>query len=189
VLQWLKENGPPNGWHLGRPKDEPWHWVYRGAGAPATPATMATTAAPVSAPSSSPDDPLLASSATVTAGSTGLLVAILRGLLGLAPGDVFDAEVDAAVRAFQQANALTVDGRVGPITWGTLRRVTAPTERPTLALGSTGDAVQWLQRRLACKPDGQFGPRTEAAVKGFQRAASLSADGRVGPITWGALTK
>jgi D-alanyl-D-alanine dipeptidase len=25
VLQWLNDNGPPLGWFLGRPKDEPWH--------------------------------------------------------------------------------------------------------------------------------------------------------------------
>ncbi len=191
VLQWLKENGPPNGWHLGRPKDEPWHWVYRGAGARRH---------------RRHDDPGLErlrghvhrAAERRAAGVHQHRVARVHrrarrhpsGPARLLPaGDAFDAEVDAAVRAFQQANALTVDGRVGPITWGTLRRVTAPAERPTLALGSTGDAVQWLQRRLACKPDGQFGPRTDAAVKGFQRAASLSADGRVGPITWGALTK
>ena len=32
VLAWLKQTGPTIGWHLGRPKDEPWHWVYRGDG-------------------------------------------------------------------------------------------------------------------------------------------------------------
>jgi peptidoglycan hydrolase-like protein with peptidoglycan-binding domain len=204
VLHWLKENGPPNGWHLGRPKDEPWHWVFRGTGAPNAPTTITpTTATPttittatVSEPPpttstehASPDDALLASNSTVSAGSTGVLVTILRGLLGLPAGDAFDADTDAAVRAFQQSNALTVDGRVGPITWGTLRRVTAPVDRPTLALGSSGYAVQWLQRRLARTPDGQFGPRTQAAVRGFQQAAELTADARVGPITWGALTK
>jgi hypothetical protein len=194
VLQWLKENGPPNGWHLGRPKDEPWHWVFRGTGAPITTPTPGGTKTDTKANGSDSalqtpaDDALLASNATVSAGSTGLLVGILRGLLGLPPGEAFDADVDAAVRAFQQSNGLTVDGRVGPITWGTLRRVTAPVDRPILALGASGDAVQWLQRRLARKPDGQFGPRTQEAVTGFQRAAALSPDGRVGPITWGALT-
>ena len=66
--------------------------------------------------------------------------------------------------------------------------MTAPTDRPTVALGATGDAVHWIQRRLACKPDGQFGPRTQAAVMAFQQAAALAADGSVGPLTWAALT-
>jgi D-alanyl-D-alanine dipeptidase len=190
VLQWLKENGPPNGWHLGRPKDEPWHWVFRGTGATSTTTPSTPTSTPTASPGQpSPDDALLASNSTVSTGSTGVIVIILRGLLGLPPGDVFDAGVDAAVRTFQQSNALTVDGRVGPITWGTLRRVTAPVDRPTLALGASGDAVRWLQRRLARTADGQFGPRTQAAVMGFQRAAALTPDGRVGPITWGALTR
>lgn len=187
VLQWLTDSGPPIGWHLGRPKDEPWHWVFRGTGN-APMATNTDAGSPAAATAPVPDDSLLASSSTVSTGSTGVLVRILRSLLGLTSGDTFDADVDATVRAFQQANGLTVDALVGPITWATLRRVTAPIDRPMLARGSSGDAVVWLQRRLACEPDGQFGPRTLAAVIAFQRAATLSPDGRVGPITWGALT-
>ena len=41
VLNWLNENGPPNGWFLGRPKDEPWHWVFRGTGGATSTATTA----------------------------------------------------------------------------------------------------------------------------------------------------
>ena len=48
VYRWLQEHGPEHGWHLGRPKDEPWHWVYRGPidtdiTAPPTATTATTT--------------------------------------------------------------------------------------------------------------------------------------------------
>lgn len=57
-----------------------------------------------------------------------------------------------------------------------------PTDMPTLARGSTGEAVKELQRLLLV--DGIFGPATEAAVKKFQKAHGITADGIVGPYTW-----
>ena len=147
VLQWLKENGPPNGWHLGRPKDEPWHWVYRGGGAP----PVATSAAVTSTPAAqvvAQADRALAGNDEIALGASGLAVKILRLLLSLEPAETFDAETDSAVRAFQGANGLRVDGKVGPKTWGALRSTTAPVDRPELRRGSEGDAVRWLQRRL-----------------------------------------
>ena len=42
------------------------------------------------------------------------------GVFAGAPDDVFDEETDAAVRAFQSAEALTVDGVAGPVTAGLL---------------------------------------------------------------------
>lgn len=67
--------------------------------------------------------------------------------------------------------------------------VTAPPviERPFLVRGSRGDAVANLQRILKINDDGEFGPKTEAAVKAFQKSKKMTIDGKVGPQTWGAL--
>jgi peptidoglycan hydrolase-like protein with peptidoglycan-binding domain len=64
---------------------------------------------------------------------------------------------------------------------------------PTLKKGSKGDAVKGLQNALnerasqGVTVDGNFGPATETAVKGYQGAASLAVDGIAGPATWQAL--
>jgi peptidoglycan hydrolase-like protein with peptidoglycan-binding domain len=61
---------------------------------------------------------------------------------------------------------------------------------PVLRVGSSGEAVRQLQsalKGLGYQPgaiDGQFGSRTEEAVKAFQRAQGIAADGVVGDITW-----
>jgi len=66
---------------------------------------------------------------------------------------------------------------------------------PILRKGSSGDAVAILQRSLSdlgYNPgpiDGDFGPKTDAAVRAFQTAAGLKADGICGPLTWAALER
>jgi peptidoglycan hydrolase-like protein with peptidoglycan-binding domain len=108
---------------------------------------------------------------------------------------IFGVRTAAAVRSFQQQNGLAVDGIVGPSTWSALII--------TVRRGNQGDAVRGVQeefqfRNLSGDPghglqiDGIFGPRTEAAVRGFQQALhsdipSVAVDGIVGPITWRAL--
>ncbi len=57
-----------------------------------------------------------------------------------------------------------------------------------LRRGSRGDAVRELQQALNARGarlevDGDFGPRTEAAVRDFQRRTGAAVDGVVGPQT------
>lgn len=57
----------------------------------------------------------------------------------------------------------------------------------TLKKGSKGTDVEKLQKLLKITIDGDFGPKTEEAVKKFQKEHKLDVDGIVGPKTWAAL--
>lgn len=65
--------------------------------------------------------------------------------------------------------------------------------RPVLRRGDEGNGVVLLQRALAAKGfspgaiDGDFGGKTDIAVRAFQAARGLGVDGVVGDGTWAAL--
>lgn len=53
-----------------------------------------------------------------------------------------------------------------------------------LKKGSKGDDVKKLQQKLGLNSDGDFGLKTEEAIKSFQTKNGLTPDGIVGPQTW-----
>lgn len=72
-------------------------------------------------------------------------------------------------REFERKHPRAAKGRTGGGKW--------------IQKGDSGKEVQRLQRRVGVKPDGEFGPKTEAAVRRYQREHDLKVDGVVGPQT------
>jgi peptidoglycan hydrolase-like protein with peptidoglycan-binding domain len=56
-----------------------------------------------------------------------------------------------------------------------------------LKKGDNNEDVKKLQVKLGVDPIGNFGPKTEEAVKAWQRANGLNDDGVVGNDTWNKL--
>ena len=107
--------------------------------------------------------------------------------------DVFDDELDHAVRAFQQRRGLLVDGIVGEATYRALKEASYRLGARTLAhqFGAPmyGDDVATLQGRLQdlgfyhALVDGYFGLQTHNALMSYQREYGLAPDGICGPET------
>jgi peptidoglycan hydrolase-like protein with peptidoglycan-binding domain len=143
----------------------------------------------------------IASDPTLRQGSRGASVTQLQNLLrnkgfNIAADGDFGPKTTAAVKSFQASRGLAADGVAGPKTWAALRSAPpaapAASGQPTLRQGAKGAAVTELQKLLRGKgysvaTDGDFGPKTAAAVKSFQASRGLAADGVVGPKTWAAL--
>ncbi|SFP01038.1 Peptidoglycan-binding (PGRP) domain of peptidoglycan hydrolases-containing protein [Amycolatopsis arida] len=124
---------------------------------------------------------------TQSKGNRGVDVLAVQYLLrhhrqGPPTDGVFGASTDTAVRGFQSAKGLGVDGIVGPNTWGALA--------VTVRQGDQGDAVRALQVQLNQKNgaglsvSGSFDAATRTAVTTFQRHGGIAADGIAGPVTW-----
>jgi len=124
---------------------------------------------------------------TQSAGNRGADVLTIQHLLthhGHSTGadGVFGSSTTTAVRAFQSSKGLSVDGIVGPATWGALV--------PQISQGASGPAVRALQvqlnekRRLSLAVNGSFDAATTSAVRSFQQHAGIGVDGIVGPTTW-----
>ena len=143
-------------------------------------------------------------SRTYRSGDRAVAVAEVRSRLALIGFSVesddpefFDERIGEAVRSFQQARGIAVDGIIGP---DTLRHL----EEAKWRLGDrrlsftpghlmAGDDVISLQQRLTSmgfdcgKVDGLFGIRTELALKDFQRSVGDPVDGIAGTATFEAL--
>ena len=133
----------------------------------------------------------------------------------IAVDGVYGPATERAVRAFQQAYGLPVDGIVGEETWQVLYNVyrgivlstpeyytgTPPVPFPgyLLVLGTQGNDVRLLQEYLAALSEvyseipavpvtGVFGTATRDAVIAFQQLAGLTPNGIVDALTWDAVT-
>ncbi len=131
--------------------------------------------------------------------------------------DVFDSSLDAAVRTFQEVFGLAVDGIVGKATWYKISYVytsivklaelvgsgeagALPDEPPTVTvrIGDSGVDVARLQFLLAYIGtfyggidipllDGEFGTKTERALREFQQMFGLQNTGFADADDWAKL--
>lgn len=177
----------------------------------------AAAAANAAANTATQTTPVASFTGSLQIGSRGDAVKELQSMLsklgyysGTLDGD-YGSYTDAAVRKFQAARGLYVDGVVGSYTMAALRgqNAQAPAASSTstasqpvaqstsftgsLSRGSTGSAVAEVQSMLSKlgfysgTQDGDFGSYTDAAVRRFQQANGLYVDGVVGSITMAKL--
>ena len=130
---------------------------------------------------------------------------------------IFDESTEDAVRAYQSAFDLEVDGLVGKDTWYSIQRTYNAVKRlndlaseglsreevsgifnTSLSLGDAGSEVFELQYLLALVAeynneiappviDGVFGEGTQSSLEAFQRAYGLTIDGSVNTDDWDRL--
>ncbi len=138
---------------------------------------------------------------TIRDGSRGSDVQALQKFLKIPADGIFGPMTEAAVKAFQMAQGLGIDGIVGPKTWG---RVDEPQSVYTKEVSEALPYTLWLRSPYAHRSQYQaltrllntelllpaspvFSELSDAATRGFQRGADLTVDGMVGRQTWGTL--
>lgn len=106
----------------------------------------------------------------------------------------FGDQTRTAVQYLQCLAFLKVDGIVGDRTWAYLCEGSA--SMPVLRKGASGSLVGKVQQALKdgdfykAAVDGDFGAKTETAVKAFQAARlGLGVDGVIGAKTWTELSR
>lgn len=154
--------------------------------------------------------PTATPSRTLRLGNTGADVILLQsrlivlGYLKSTADGIFDSRTQTALKAFQLANGLSMDGVAGPKTYAKLfsdsaiESVTPPSSEPviptrSLTVGDSGEDVKSVQNRLkklgylTGAADGQYGSDTAAAMKAFQQMNSLTATGSGNMATYARL--
>ena len=139
-------------------------------------------------------------------GDSGPAIAEIRGKLAQigmpvhssgSPSDLFDQQLELAIRHFQQDRGLVSNGVVDATTYRLLDEARWRLGDRLLSYVVTnpqvGDDVLALQLRLTelgfdvGQVDGVFGIRTDEAVRELQRNVGLPADGTCGPSTFKSL--
>lgn len=109
------------------------------------------------------------------------------------PTEYFGNVTETAVKSFQRQNDLALDGIVGPSTWEAIMDPAA--KYYAAENGDKGDDIKRIQHRLyelgyLATEDlvtGNFGDKTEEAVKKLQEINGISIDGKVGRQTMNLL--
>lgn len=105
------------------------------------------------------------------------------------PTEYYGSVTQAAVKSFQRQNGLAQDGIIGPSTWDAVMDPSA--KYYAAQKGDQGDDILRIQNRLyelgyLATEDmvtGNFGDKTEEAVKKLQQLNDLDQDGKVGRRT------
>lgn len=165
---------------------------------PSTPGKSQKPSPPVAPDSAGGCDRTLSTYPILRPGSSGRAVRALQCFLndaGYGPVVVdgqYGPQTRAAVARLESASEgpTSHSGRINNVMWVAL--ISRSLGNTWLRQGDTGAQVRTLQRALRAGGsdlvvDGDFGPQTTAAVKGFQRANGLIVDGVVGDQTFFAL--